>query len=359
MRLFSCDACANTVYFDNTVCVACNHQLGYIPHTASMTALEPDGVGWHSPALGQGFALCANAGINACNWLVPIEQAGGLCESCRHNRTIPDLSVPGNAEAFHRIVVAERHLFYSLLRWQLPTPTKDEDAENGLVFDFLADTTEADGSVNKVLTGHDNGVITLSIAEADDAEREARRAGMNEPYRTLLGHFRHEVGHYYWDRLVRDGDALDDFRALFGDERADYGEALAAHYANGPRPGWQADFVSAYASCHPWEDFAETWAHHMHIVDALETTRAVGLTLNPPDIAAEDLNVSLDFSPYEVESFQPLAAAWPPVTVAVNEINRSMGQPSLYPFVLSETILAKLAFVHRLIAHRPALAAAA
>ena len=129
---------------------------------------------------------------------------------------------------------------------------------------------------------HDNGVITIALQEADDVERETQRAAMHEPYRTLLGHFRHEIGHYYWDRLVRDGKKLDAARAVFGDDRVDYNEALKAHYANGAQPDWQHNFVTSYATAHPWEDFAETWAHYLHIVDTLEMASAFGLQIRPP-----------------------------------------------------------------------------
>ncbi len=352
MRLFSCDACSNPVHFDNSTCVACRSALGFVPETGDMTALRPNGTHWHAPALGRDVALCANAALGGCNWLVPAERAGDLCPACRHNRTIPDLSIEANVVAFRRIVAAERHLFRSLRRWNLPTPTKAEDPAAGLAFDFLDDTIDPDGSVRPVLTGHDDGVVTLAIAEADDVRRETRRAALHEPYRTLLGHFRHEIGQYWWDRLVRDGGRLEDFRALFGDERDDYAEALRRNYEEGPPADWSTRFVSTYAACHPWEDFAETWAHHMHMVDALETARAFGLALDPDDPAASNLALAMTFSPYDERDFGPIAEAWPPLTVAVNAINRSLGQPDLYPFVQSETILAKLAFVHDLIMER-------
>ncbi|MBS1180134.1 MAG: hypothetical protein H6Q99_14 [Proteobacteria bacterium] len=350
MRLFSCDGCGNTVHFDNGACIACNRRLGYLPGSARMTALEPSADGWISPALGQGFVFCANAEIAACNWLLPAEAPGGLCPACRHNRTIPALTDDRATNAFRRVVSAERHLFYSLLAWRLPVPDKSEDTEAGLAFDFLADEIGPDGVVVPVMTGHADGVITLAIAEADDAAREERRVQLGEPYRTLLGHFRHEIGHYYWDRLVRDGSRLDAFRALFGNEQQDYGEALERNYRDGPPADWRNRFVSSYASCHPWEDFAETFAHYVHMVDALETAHALGLVVSPRVAAPEQLDLLVDFSPYHQRDFAALANAWPPLTVAVNEINRSLGQRDFYPFVLSEEILSKLEFVHALVA---------
>ena len=349
MRLFACDACTNPVHFDNTACVACGHRLGFVPELGRMTALEPAGDHLVSPALGRDVVPCANAAHDACNWLLPAARAGELCPACRHNRTIPALDTPETLAAFRRITAAERHLFYSLLAWGLHAPTRSEDAVAGLAFDFLADEIAADGTVTPVMTGHADGVITLAIAEADDAEREARRTRLGEPYRTLLGHFRHEIGHYWWDRLVRDHGRLETFRAVFGDERADYGASLARHYADGPPADWRQHFVSAYASAHPWEDFAETWAHHMHMVDALETARAFGLTLDPRGPAGESLSLEIDFRPYDAPDLATLTAAWPPLTVAVNAINRSLGQPDVYPFVLTPSIEAKLGFVHDLV----------
>ena len=349
MRLFSCDNCGNTVHFDNGTCVACKRRLGYVPARSQMTALEPSGEGWASPALGESFAFCANAEVGACNWLLPVEQAGGLCPTCRHNRTIPALTDDKTIGAFRRVVSAERQLFYSLLAWHLPVPDKTENAEAGLAFDFLADEIGSDGGVMPVMTGHTDGVITLAIAEADDAAREQRRVRLGEPYRTLLGHFRHEIGHYYWDRLVRDGGRLDAFRALFGDERQDYALALERNYREGPPADWQNRFVSAYASCHPWEDFAETFAHYIHMVDALETAHALGLAISPRVASPAHLDLEVDFAPYRQKNFATLADAWPPLTVAINEINRSLGQRDFYPFVLTSEILAKLEFVHALV----------
>ena len=190
------------------------------------------------------------------------------------------------------------------MRWRLPMPDRNEDPDAGLAFDFLGDVRRRTGSA-PVMTGHDNGVITLNVTEGDDAEREKRRAALGEPYRTLVGHFRHEIGHYYWDRLVRDGGRLEAFRELFGDERADYGQALQRHYREGPPPDWQSRFISAYASSHPWEDFAETWAHYLHIVDALETARSYGINVRAsfmPDAAGG----KIDFKPYAA----PRSSGW-------------------------------------------------
>src|SRR5262249_30415694 len=208
---------------------------------------------------GERYRLCGNAEHDVCNWLVPADDAEIFCAACRHNRTIPDLANPENLVHWRKIEFAKHRLFYTLLRLRLPLATRSEDA-NGLAFDFLSNPVGGAQGQAPVMTGHSGGLITLNVAEADAPERERQRKTMGEPYRTLLGHFRHEIGHYYWDRLVADSPAIEEFRQLFGDEREDYGAALQRHYADGPAPDWTEHFVTAYASSHPWEDFAETWA---------------------------------------------------------------------------------------------------
>ncbi len=104
------------------------------------------------------------------------------------------------------------------------------------------------------------------------------RVQMHEPYRTLLGHFRHEVGHYYWDRLIAETRWQEGYRNLFGDERASYADALDHHYKNGAPDNWQESSVSAYATMHPWEDWAETWAHYLHMMDAVDTALGFGMS---------------------------------------------------------------------------------
>lgn len=347
MRLFQCQSCGNAVHFDNTACVECGHRLGYLPEAEVVTAVEPEGDSWRALADPQRrYLFCDNAAYDSCNWLVPADGGHGLCPSCRHNHRVPDLGIAENLTAWRRIEAAKRQLFYSLMRWHLPLETRIEDPDGGLAFDFLAPIA----GEPKVLTGQDNGLITLDIGEAHDAEREARRTAMGEPYRTLLGHFRHEIGHYYWDRLVRDAPAvLARCRALFGDERADYGEALARHYAAGAPADWPGRFISAYASCHPWEDFAETWAHYIHMVDALETAHAFGLVVRPRLRGTAALEAAVGFDPYTSGDLDDLVAAFVPVTVALNSVNRSLGQPDLYPFVLPGAVLDKLRFIHDLI----------
>lgn len=362
MKLFECLACGQPLYFENTACESCGRRLGFLPQAGVLSALEPwtrsDGAElWQALAAPEmQYRFCCNAAHEACNWLVPAAPDGSAldpepyCVACAHNRTVPDLSQPANLANWRRIESAKHRLFHGLLRLDLPHETRDEDPDEGLAFDFLADPP--DPSAPRIITGHDNGLITINLIEADDAKREKIRVAMHEPYRTLLGHFRHEVGHYYWERLVRragdNSPEMSGFRALFGDERQDYGASLQRHYAAGPAAGWQQGYVSAYAAMHPWEDFAETWAHYMHIADTLETANAFGLRVKPRISRGEELGVRVDFDPYHADSIEQLIEAFLPVTFAVNTLNRSMGQPDLYPFVLSAAAIEKLGFVHRL-----------
>lgn len=350
MKLFKCQNCGNTIHFNNDVCLACNSRIGYVGKVFEMSALQPNDNGsWNALAEpGRSYFFCENATQGACNWLVPADSGETFCLACRFNLTIPDLSIPENHDRWRRVEQAKKHLFYSLARWELPMPRRMDDPEHGLAFEFLADVQDVDGNTTEtILTGHNNGLIQINIAEADDAERERRRAMMGEPYRTLIGHFRHEVGHFYWDLLVKDRGGIAAFAEVFGDPAQDYDTALQNHYANGAPVGWQQDYISAYASSHPWEDFAETWAHCFHMVDGLETARAYGVY--PGETPAGAISET-EVDPYEATSIDQIIAAWVPLTVAINSINRSLGQPDLYPFVLTDAIVAKIDFVFRLIA---------
>jgi len=342
MKLFECQNCGQPLYFENRSCESCGLRLGYLPERETVSALKEDDGVWHALAEPiRRYRFCANAEHGVCNWLVPSNHAERFCAGCRHNRTIPDLSAPENLAHWRKIEIAKHRLFYTLLRLGLPLTTRPDDP-NGLAFDFLSSPVGA-AEAAPILTGHAHGLITLNIAEADDPERERQRKSMGEPYRTLLGHFRHEIAHYYWDHLVADKPALAEFRRLFGDEREDYTAALQRHYANGPAPDWPELYVTAYASSHPWEDFAETWAHYFHMVDTLETAAAFGLRLRPK--IGADLAAVIDFDPHVAE-MDRIIDAWLPLTFAVNSINRSMGQPDLYPFVPEAAVIWKLTFIH-------------
>jgi hypothetical protein len=349
MKLFRCQHCDQVLYFENVRCERCSYRLGYLPEPALLSALEPEGEAWRAlGAPGKTYRFCANAEYGACNWLVPAESGDSFCLACRHNRTVPDLSASENLLPWIKIELAKHRLFYTLIRLRLPLVTRAEDPNEGLAFDFLGDPPE--GTVGpKVMTGHDNGVITIALAEADDLQREQRRAQMGEPYRTLLGHFRHESAHWYWDRLVRDGGKLDECRAVFGDDSQDYNQALQAHYANGAPADWQMNYVSAYATSHPWEDFAETWAHYLHIVDTLEMADAFGLRVRPKVDKERTLGAEINFDPYRAGEVTELTDAWLPLTFALNSLNRCMGESDVYPFILSPAVIGKLGFIHELV----------
>jgi hypothetical protein len=363
MKTFHCTNCQNLVFFENVTCLNCGHALAYLPDQAVMAALKQGTDGdWHVEGRSEGrdsYRLCANyAQQNICNWAVPIDDPNTLCRSCRLTRVIPDLT-PSGKEAWFRLESAKRRLVETLLSLRLPVVAKDESSPDGVAFEFLKDSTEPNGDSNRVLTGHDNGLITINIAEADDVQRERMRQQQHEPYRTLVGHFRHEIGHYYWDRLIRDSERLEAFRSLFGDERADYAEALKRHYGQGAPADWADHFISTYATSHPWEDWAESWAHFLHMSDSLETAGAVGLSLRPtrrdePAIAAVSPAVALMDA-----GFESMIDRWLPLTYVMNNLSRGLGLADAYPFVLSTTVIEKLHFIYDTInACRPGAAGA-
>ena len=336
MRSFACPNCGCLLFFENSRCLTCGSAVGYERKSASFALATPE-------------QRCANAVLAACNWLSA--RPGELCDCCELTRTRPnDTDVAGLAR-FARAEAAKRRLIYQLDDLGLPVVDRRTDPDRGLAFDLLSSTH------GPVITGHADGVITIDLAEGDDGHRETLRVRLAEPYRTLLGHFRHETGHYYWMRLVEDSPAtLAVFRALFGDERVDYGAALAAHYYGAePTPGWEETYVSAYATAHPWEDWAETFAHYLHICDALQTAAAFGVVVAGPEVEIPpDPTAPLSSVPLEdLDDFDQLIDTWLPLTYALNAVNRSMGRNDLYPFVLSPTVLEKLRLVHALVRRRP------
>ena len=239
----------------------------------------------------------------------------------------------------------------ALIALGLPVaPQQGATLDTGLAFDLLR--SPPDGP--RVVTGHTDGVVTIDIEEADSARREAARDALREPYRTVLGHLRHEAGHYYWQRLVDRGPWLASFREVFGDERADYSAALRRHYAEGPLPGWARVYVSAYASAHPWEDWAETWAHYLHMLDMLDTALSFSLDPEAVELPSDRFTEAAlysgantaDLEPAAGRDFLDLVNTWVELGAVLNELARSMGQPDLYPFVLPAAAVAKLHFVH-------------
>ncbi|MFG6429520.1 zinc-binding metallopeptidase family protein [Roseateles sp. LYH14W] len=345
MKTFCCERCQTRVFFENTSCDVCKARLGFIPAELTLGSFDEDESGdWLRVTGTAAFRRCANhvAPVH-CNWMVGAGEAEPLCLSCRTTKVRPQLAKAENHGYWRSIEAAKRQLAYSLASWRLPFPSKAEDARHGVAFALMEQTDPE----KKVLTGHDNGLITLNIAEADDAQRERVRAQMREPYRTLLGHLRHEIGHYYWDRLIRDTPNIGKFREMFGDERADYGKALKQHYS-APKADWQTSFVSAYASSHPWEDWAECWAHYMHLQDGLETATSWGLQLDhavPGGTTVRAEVIAADATDVQAKVIRH----WLPVSQFINAMSRSLGGRDSYPFTMPDAVLDKLAFIHDVI----------
>jgi hypothetical protein len=351
MRIFVCQACRLVVFFENTSCTRCGHALGYLPHLKMLSALKKvkttDLFDALAPAAeGRRYRRCRNAvEYDACNWMIPADESHKYCEACRLTAVLPDFDAPEALERWLKLEQAKRRLLHSIDQLGLPLESRAERPRDGLAFVFLA---QGDLGQEMVLTGHANGMVTINVNEADDPYREQQRKIMKEPYRTVLGHFRHEVGHYYWDRLIRDSEWLEPFRELFGDERESYADAVKRHYAKGPPRDWQRTHVSAYATMHAWEDWAETWSHYLHISDTLETARSYGMRLQATPYEAEP-QLAVDMRTIDHGDFDRVIVAWMSLTETLNNLNRSMGLGDPYPFVLSSRAREKLRFVHELV----------
>lgn len=352
---FSC-RCGRPVYFNNSLCLGCQTPLGFQPELLQVRALSP--VAGKEPGVwtvdgaddaATTWKRCENFDSPAgCNWLTRADEDETLCRSCRLNQTIPVLSDPDNAAWWRKIENAKRRLVSQLLSLGLPVASKvSEDPEFGVMFDFLR---SPEGGP-RVLTGHAQGLITLNVEEADDSVRERTRHDLREPYRTLLGHFRHEIGHYYWDRLIAGTPWLEKCRELFGDERQDYAEALKRNYEQGPPANWADNHISSYASVHPWEDWAESWAHYLHVVDSLDTALRFGLRGEDVEQAVEPFTVDDLYDPQAPDAKRVilLVNSWVQLTTVLNELARSMGQHDFYPFVMSRPVLRKMHFIQMIV----------
>ncbi len=358
MRTWTC-FCGNRLFLDNIACLRCGRVVGWAqplariapidaPATAN-PALTLDGrFAFNSPlpeAAGQRFAQCQNwIDHNVCNRIVAVRGDGSadrLCNACRFNRTVPDLDIPGNRTKWAALEAAKRRLIYGLDLLRLPYGDATDGISPPLSFDFKGDTIPADrgwhalGDVEQVYTGHDQGNITINIKEADDWEREKTRLNMGEKHRTLIGHFRHEVGHYYWDVLIKHHpQRLADFKDAFGDpQHPTYQEALDRHYQAGPPDNWREHFVSAYATMHPWEDWAETWAQYHDMVNVLDTARNAGFT---PDLEIPG-------------PFDDMLPRFGELAVMLNELNRTQGLIDLVPEILTAPVVDKMRYVHHII----------
>jgi len=339
MLSFACGHCGHLVFFENTVCLNCSTPLGFVPDRLELVALE-------GPAATE-LARCANQDLAACNWMV--QREGELCRSCALTRTRPGDADAAGLAALATAEGAKRRVVMQLLDLGLPGVTPGR-----LAFDLLASEQEP------VATGHADGVITIDLAESDDARREQRRAELGEPYRTMLGHLRHELGHYFQPLIIDGDEDWAQARELFGDDRRDYERALERHYAEGAPEDWAERYVSAYATMHPWEDWAETFAHYLHIRDTLQTAAEYGVSVRGP--RAVNLDRSLKATPQPEagdRSFDEVLDNWLPLTYALNAVNRSMGSDDLYPFTLAEPVIEKLRFVHHHVQAAAPVAAAA
>lgn len=348
MRRFVCSQCGNEIHFSNTQCVQCSSFLGYRPSTDEIILLAVGDDGFAASTAD--YLPCKNRQVIDCNWICEAGSGEHLCLSCVHTTKIPNLAIEQNVALWDRLERAKRRVFYAIIKFGLPLVEQVDVEESNLHFELLGDETgkvDEDGKPVRVMTGHSQGKITININEADDAIRERNRIAMGEPYRTLIGHFRHEIAHFYWDKLVANQPCLDSFRTVFGDERANYSKALKAHYKDGPKPNWQHNYVSAYAGAHPWEDFAETWAHYFHMVSGLET--AYQYDIDPQPIYRDAPALTELADPYDAVDLGQLLDRWVPLTVAMNAMNRSIGNRDYYPFVLSDAIREKLRFIHDLI----------
>ncbi|HXD05897.1 MAG TPA: putative zinc-binding metallopeptidase [Burkholderiaceae bacterium] len=350
-RSYKC-RCGKHVFFNNTLCLSCRSQLGFLPDEGRVAALDPGpqpGT-WRVDGRVGLAKFCGNReSAAACNWMMLAHNPRTLCIACRLNRTIPSLDDADNLNYWNKIEAAKRRLVSQLIALELPVRSKlQEDPDSGLMFDFLRSQPQGP----HVMTGHANGLITINVEEADDARREQIKHALREPYRTLLGHFRHEVGHYYWDRLIWNTKWLEPFRQLFGDERASYAEALKRNYEQGPPADWSNSYISSYATMHPWEDWAETWAHYLHVVDSLGTAMGFGLDAEDLEGEIERYNRDALYAPDDpsAERFLSLLNAWLEMTMVLNEMARSMGQPDFYPFVMSRPVVAKLQFISLVVA---------
>jgi hypothetical protein len=328
MRRWSCAKCGSSVGFESSQCWHCHSQLGYVPDEIAIVVLEPqpDGVSFRSGE--QHVWRCLNAAWG-CNWVIPARTADEWCRACRLTRGRPDDGRPNAVAAWASAEAAKRRLVHQLDCLGLAVEALTPDQSNGLMFDFVQLDDDA------VTTGYGEGVVTLDLAEVGDEHRERIRRQLDEPFRTVIGHLRHEVGHHYFQRLIGQSDDLDQFRVLFGDERTSYPEALADHYA--APATWDAEhFVTAYAMVHPIEDWAETFAHYLHIGDAIETASAYGLGVDGTTLTAETERAT---------GFRAVLRHWQRLADALAAVADGLGTPPPYPFQLSTQVERKLEFV--------------
>lgn len=340
MRVFHCDRCGAVVAFDAMRCAACGDALGYISDELAVRTLAAteDAAGFNVVGDDRALWRCLNAAWG-CNWMIPAGSATPWCRSCGLTRGRPDEQRTVAMTAWMAAEAAKRRIVHQLDALGLPIGARSHDVPDGLAFDLVHLPSEHG------ITGHLDGVVTLDLAETDEGHRSQQRRDLDERFRTVIGHLRHEIGHHYWARLVGRTNSLTHFHTLFGDERDDYGEALERHYS-GVRGTWdRTRFVTAYAASHPLEDWAESFAHYLHVVDVTDT--AVAHDLVPTD----SVDVLVDVPLVDL-AFADVLAAWRPINDGLTAIADSLGASPLYPFELVGTVVDKLAFVHeRVVAH--------
>lgn len=343
MKIFQCGHCNHSVFFENNKCDNCGHLTGFRDQDRKMLTFDPQRDSLISDREQIEYKFCKNKEYGVCNWVIEKNDPEDFCHACQLNRTIPNLSAKKNFKKWRNLEVAKHRLIYQLQKIGLPLPSKMRYDE-GLCFDFVARQNNP-----KLMTGHANGVITILLKEADSVQREQMRKQLLEPYRTLVGHLRHEVGHYFWNILVYNNpQVLAEYRAIFGNEELNYADALQNYYEQGAPENWQLSFISKYATSHPWEDWAETWAHYLHIMDMVETAYFFGLNVKPIG-AINDMKANVSFDPYTIEDFDVIIQTCIPLSFAVNSINRAMGVPDVYPFVITPPVIEKMKFIHQLL----------
>jgi len=346
MKIFQCDNCNSPLFFENHKCEKCERLLGYRDSDQQLLGFAP----WRASLISDKeqfeFKYCMNEQYGICNWLLPKNATQDYCSACQLNRTIANLSVDQNFENWRHLEIAKHRLVYQLQRIGFDLRSKLTHDE-GLCFDFIAKNDDPN-----IMTGHSDGVITILIKEADPTFREQAKKKLGEPYRTLIGHLRHEVGHYFWNILIRDNSyTLQTFRSIFGNEQYSYNDALRTYYQNGAPSNWRQSFISEYATSHPWEDWAETWAHYLHIMDMFETAHFFNLEVNDKT-TPENKRVTSTFDPYTIQDFETIVRKCIPISYAVNSINRAMGISDVYPFIITPNVIHKMTFIHELLLPR-------
>lgn len=374
MKTFTCTCKDHQIlFFESSYCVACHRTVGL---DDTFDKVEPYEL---APETGQYFKVaqpniyfqkCDNhANFKTCNGMIKLNPSSPstaehevLCFACRFNETIPDLSIAEHIPLWQKMEIAKRRALYTLKALSLPLHNLSQDPDGGLSFDFTTDRDVSDHFASQlkgseaVFTGHDCGHITINLAEADDVARSHTKMAMGEQYRTLLGHFRHELGHYYFDKLILESPEKHTLsKKYFGDDELDYQKSLNTYYEHGAPQNWRDAFISEYATMHPYEDWAETWAHYMHIIDTLETAQNFSITSSiagNTDAHEEltDLNLPQDAYFFSSQaSITSILDTWMDFSIILNSLNRSMGMNDAYPFVLTQTVRTKLSFIHHAI----------